>query len=1060
MGKLVKVFGMVSAALFFVLAILPATATAQYNPGPGFKISWALNPRTEGNFRNVEYFGSSKVEVGMDFDRDGRREILFATDETLSPGGPDPGVLDVYLFEATGNDQYTHVWHYSMPENTNSLPALTYGDIDSDGKWEIYFGVPTINNPNKLFIFEQDDAGAFPSSPTLTYDFGKDPALDFRPAGIKLDDVDADGKIEIIVQSRTANRRELAVVEMTSATFDDFASFEVEYTVGNDILGGGATYDVEVVDFDGDGLKEIWFNTWDNWSMTVFEATGPDAYAMQVDLNEIFPVNDPGSHNRHKLLFANVDADASLEAWFPMSDGVLYFLDNVTDVATLTVDKFKRVGKFDPNGFSRGGDLGDIDRDGRFDIIVSGANRERVYRVEYLGIGSPADSSSYEWSQVLESVGEPIDYYYPLRISPVDLDGDGLREVVLTNRYADDPSQPLILVLEYDPTTADKLADGWEQRNQILHDDVDPLYAQDNTGNSRTVIGGFDLDKDGKKEMILTDYSGVGVRLFEYNNQAEVFELAWSAPPDTAAGRNRRKGANPRVVTVGDLDGDDKSEIVFPLASEPSGWYVYEWDGVTGSDNFGTRYSSVINTEIDTCCSNFRDFRADHDGIPYILDVDKDGKQEILLSIRRNTTTAGAVGKRGLLVTSVIGDIEHNSGGSFETWVSEFFVDRGNYGGGSPYHAVPADLNGDGNFEIVNHTFNFFNFYNVTVLGPDSYQAPDPASPTRFFQATSPADQHAIFGGAAADVDGDGNDEAYFLNFDSSDLYVIDYNPGDDVLSIDGTHVVKIISRFANFSTTVFDIDKNGRPNILSGAAFPRTIVSAELTGNNPRDPSAYVTKVIYTGEPDIFTGSDASPFDIVIKDSLGVITTTQSVANVFASKVQSNFNRQAIDFDNDGDYELIASFQSNQDSIGTLNLTWNAAAGKYDSVLTKIKNPKSWAFQRLEFTAGGVGVEDRPITLITPDDYRLEQNYPNPFNPTTTIQYTLPINKKVSLRIYNMMGQVVRTLVDNQLQNAGRYDVKWDGRNQRGERAASGVYIYALEFGNFKKTKSMTLLK
>lgn len=1055
MGKVVKFFACAMLAVLLT-SMLAQPARAQYNASPGFKISWALNPRTDANFRDVEYFGSSKVEVGMDFDRDGRREILFATDETLSPAGPDPGFLDVYLYEAAGNDQYEHVWHYTMPEGTNSFPALTYGDIDSDGRWEIYFGVPTINNPNKLFIFEQDDTGAFPANPTLTYDYGKDVALDFRPSGIKLDDVDGDGKIEIITQSRTGSRRELVVAQLTTPTLDEFAGFAVEFSAGEDLLGGGGPYDVDVADFDGDGLREIWYNTWDNFSFTIFEATGPDAYALQVDLNGLFPEVDPGSFNRHKLLFANVDADAALEAWFPMTNGVLYFLDNVSDVSTLTVDNFKRVGKFFNASSSaqgpRGADVGDIDRDGRFDIIVNTGNSETIHRIEYLGIGSPADSSSYEWSEILSSVGEPIDYWYPLRISPVDLDGDGLREVVNTNRYADDPSQPLILVLEYDPNTAEKLAEGWEPRNQVMHDDVDELFAKDNTGNSRTVIGGFDLDQDGNKEMILTDYGAKAVRLFEFNGQADAFELVWTSPPDTAAGVNRQ-ASGPRVVTVGDMDGDNKWEIIFPLASQPSGWYVYEWDGVTGSDNFGTTYSSVINTEVDSCCgANPNTFNASHEGIPYVIDVDNDGKQEILLSIR---TRVAGTGKRGLLISSVVGDIEHNSGGSFESWVTEFLVDSDNYGGGSPYHAVPADLDGDGTWEIVNHNWNYFDFYNVDVTGADSYQAPASDSPTRFLQATAPTDHVSLFGGTAGDVDGDGNDEAYFVNYQSGDLWVIDYNPGDDVLSIDASHVVNVIPRFSNFWTTIFDVDKNGRPNIISGTSFPRTIVSAELSGNNPRDPVAYTTKVIYAGEPDIFTGGN-----IVVKDSLGLITTTQSINSTFASKVQAQWNGQAIDFDNDDNYELIASFQSNQDSIVTLNLTWNAAASKYDTVRTAIKNQKSWAFQRFEFVGSGTGVAQHDVTFITPEDYVLEQNYPNPFNPETTIEYALPLNKKVSLRIYNMMGQVVRTLVKDELQSAGRQTIVWDGKNDAGIRVASGVYIYSLEFGNFKKAKRMTLLK
>ncbi len=87
-------------------------------------------------------------------------------------------------------------------------------------------------------------------------------------------------------------------------------------------------------------------------------------------------------------------------------------------------------------------------------------------------------------------------------------------------------------------------------------------------------------------------------------------------------------------------------------------------------------------------------------------------------------------------------------------------------------------------------------------------------------------------------------------------------------------------------------------------------------------------------------------------------------------------------------------------------------------------------------------------------------QNYPNPFNPTTNIRYTLPQQKRVSLKIYNIMGQVVKTLVNDQVQTKGTYEITWDGTNDAGLRVSSGTYIYSLEFGNFKKSKRMMLVK
>ena len=96
----------------------------------------------------------------------------------------------------------------------------------------------------------------------------------------------------------------------------------------------------------------------------------------------------------------------------------------------------------------------------------------------------------------------------------------------------------------------------------------------------------------------------------------------------------------------------------------------------------------------------------------------------------------------------------------------------------------------------------------------------------------------------------------------------------------------------------------------------------------------------------------------------------------------------------------------------------------------------------------------------MVPEDYKLAQNYPNPFNPSTKINVSLPIDKTVSLKIYNSLGQEVRTLVDNQLLSQGQHSVQWDARGDNGAKVATGIYIYKLIFGNFSKSKQMTLMK
>lgn len=97
--------------------------------------------------------------------------------------------------------------------------------------------------------------------------------------------------------------------------------------------------------------------------------------------------------------------------------------------------------------------------------------------------------------------------------------------------------------------------------------------------------------------------------------------------------------------------------------------------------------------------------------------------------------------------------------------------------------------------------------------------------------------------------------------------------------------------------------------------------------------------------------------------------------------------------------------------------------------------------------------------TTLLPDRFSLSQNYPNPSNSTTIIEYDLPIPTDVTVEIYNMLGQKVRTLVDDH-RVAGSYRVEWDGNMSSGRAAASGVYLYRIQAGSFVETKKMLLLK
>ena len=105
------------------------------------------------------------------------------------------------------------------------------------------------------------------------------------------------------------------------------------------------------------------------------------------------------------------------------------------------------------------------------------------------------------------------------------------------------------------------------------------------------------------------------------------------------------------------------------------------------------------------------------------------------------------------------------------------------------------------------------------------------------------------------------------------------------------------------------------------------------------------------------------------------------------------------------------------------------------------------------------VGVEDNIAATQIPQGYVLGQNYPNPFNPSTTIEYTLPQRSKVAIDIYNVLGQKVRTLVD-ETQAAGSHSIVWDGTNQSGQSVSTGFYFYKLTAGDYIDSRKMLMIK
>ena len=167
----------------------------------------------------------------------------------------------------------------------------------------------------------------------------------------------------------------------------------------------------------------------------------------------------------------------------------------------------------------------------------------------------------------------------------------------------------------------------------------------------------------------------------------------------------------------------------------------------------------------------------------------------------------------------------------------------------------------------------------------------------------------------------------------------------------------------------------------------------------------------------------------------------------------------------------------SNRSEDGKLSVvvvnTQGSAVERHEDVLVRI--PYSFTGERNdkasvvlhEVKAAGMAGESLPVTVgekridisIVPAVFALHQNYPNPFNPVTEIQFDVPSESHVTLTIYNIMGQEVRTLSNSTLE-AGFHSIRWDGTNESGELISTGVYFYRLTSPSFTSTKKMLMVK
>ncbi len=152
---------------------------------------------------------------------------------------------------------------------------------------------------------------------------------------------------------------------------------------------------------------------------------------------------------------------------------------------------------------------------------------------------------------------------------------------------------------------------------------------------------------------------------------------------------------------------------------------------------------------------------------------------------------------------------------------------------------------------------------------------------------------------------------------------------------------------------------------------------------------------------------------------------------------------------------------KDNQESMAILMTGSNFKTVTFGFPIELVQNFeqfKTLLIKTLEWMGSFTAVEQmKPHKVL--DTFKLAQNYPNPFNPTTSIAYNLPLESQVQIKVYNILGQHVRTLV-NMRQEAGQHTIQWNGKDARGVTVSAGIYFYQMKAGKYRDMKKMFFIK
>lgn len=180
----------------------------------------------------------------------------------------------------------------------------------------------------------------------------------------------------------------------------------------------------------------------------------------------------------------------------------------------------------------------------------------------------------------------------------------------------------------------------------------------------------------------------------------------------------------------------------------------------------------------------------------------------------------------------------------------------------------------------------------------------------------------------------------------------------------------------------------------------------------------------------------------------------------------------RSYDINASKDFTVIFPIGAAYPSTNRVMSTYHQSEASYNSfTYASTQSPPRWLYYGVQDRPGYIflylirayisfGTSDnKEVIELLPSAYSLEQNYPNPFNPSTIISYQIPNQSRVQIRIFDVLGREIRSLIDEE-KSTGKYNIAWDGRDNYGKLVSSGNYFYTITAGDFVQTKKMVLMK